>query len=126
MYLTYEEYQDMIGNEGGYNRADFLRLEILAESRIREHTQGRVDKMADVPECVKNLVFVLLPEIETASREVSSVSNDGYSESYRDTAQTEKLIQSTIMACLSGCVDDNGVPLLYRGLDDVQRHCYPL
>lgn len=126
MYLTYEEYQDMIGDEGGYNRADFLRLEILAESRIREQTQGRIDKMAAVPECVKNLVFVLLPDVELYDRDVTSVSNDGYSESYKDNAQTESLILSTITSCLSGCTDDNGVPLLYRGLDDVQRHCHPL
>lgn len=126
MYLTYEEYQEMIGEEIGCTRAEFLRAESVVESMVRQQTQGRIDSMEVVPEVVKNLVFILLDDVKSLNRDVTSVSNDGYSESYTDSAKIKENIQSLIQTTLSAVTDDNGTPLLYRGINNVLGCCNAL
>jgi len=51
---------------------------------------------------------------------VASFSTDGYSENYGSaadqTANVEKQLNAEIRRLLYGVKDDNGVPLLYRGV----------
>ena len=57
-------------------------------------------------------------EAQATNPQMTSFNTDGYSESYGHSLSaddTAKQIRKQIEAMLYGEVDDNGVPLLYRG-----------
>lgn len=122
-YLTYDEYK---GFGGAADVTAFPVLEMKARKRIDYLTDSRVQAMATVPEAVK-LCAVALIDMENAvgaiaqatNPAVTSFSTDGYSESYGNAlnvddaaAQMNKLVGEY----LYGERDDEGVPLLYRGV----------
>lgn len=114
MYLTYNEYRDMGGT---LDETAYTRLEYKARKLIDTYTFGRVKALESTPESVKMLMFelVALGDQDDNGGPVSSVSNDGYSESYAITeidAKAENLIRSY----LAGELDTDGTPLLYRGV----------
>lgn len=125
MYLTYAEYQSYGGD---LTAAQFPTAELRARKQIDRLTASRVAAMASVPEEVKLAMMSLITANAAASVEtisanplVQSFNNDGYSESYGSAADQIDVIQSGATrdaeVLLYGVVDDNGTPLLYRGLD---------
>lgn len=104
----------------------FARSEFRARKIVDRVTQGRVKNMETVPEAVK-LLMVELVNLEASrgthynsQQAVSSFSNDGYSETYVAPLTDEQVKEKEdrlILEYLSGEVDDNGVPLLYLGVD---------
>lgn len=125
MYLTYEEYQ---AYGGTLTEADFTLAEFRARSRIDYLTDSRVQAMEEVPEAVKLAVMTVIKadgavgvDTQADAPLVASFSTDGYSESYGSaadrTAMLEKQLNNEISRLLYGVKDDNGVPLLYRGLN---------
>ena len=124
MYLTYDEYA-MYG--GTMSEADFALAEFKARKRIDYLTDSRVEKMAEVPEAVKLAMVSIIKADSTVGVDaqagaplVASFSTDGYSESYGSaadqTANVERQLTAEVRQLLYGVKDDNGVPLLYRGL----------
>lgn len=118
-YLSYEDYMKMGGT---LTDAAFSRFAFGAEQTIRRATFGRVDRMGEVPESVKWLVFELVIMAEQAESENANVSSEKvgeWSKSYEveteadRQAKTNTLIRNYLMAE----TDDNGVPLLYLGVD---------
>lgn len=114
MYLTYNEYHDMGGT---LTETAYTRLEYKARRDIDAYTFGRVKALTETPESVKMLMFELvgLGDQDDNGGPVSSISNDGYSESYAvidGATKAENLIRSY----LAGEVDGEGTPLLYRGV----------
>lgn len=123
-YLSYEEYKDM---GGSLPMSSFTLLEFQSRKRIDHLTASRVSKMQVIPDSVK-LCIMLLIQMEdsvgtvkqSTSPAVTSFSTDGYSETYgkaMDADTANRAMNRTVAECLSGEVDDNGTPLLYRGLD---------
>ena len=123
-YLTYEEYR---GYGGSLPEAEFPVFEFRARKRIDYWTDSRVQNMAAVPEAVKLCMMQLIKldgkfgiDAQTESPVVASFSTDGYSESYGSasdqTTNAEKAVRKTVMSLLFGETDDNGTPLLYRGV----------
>lgn len=123
-YLTYEEYQ----NYGGTSSLqDFTQLEFRARKRIDYLTASRVQDMETVPEAVKLCMMSLMDvdskagvEAQVSSPVVTSFNTDGYSESYGKALGVEdanRAMSASIRSMLWGETDDNGTPLLYRGLD---------
>lgn len=123
-YLSYAQYVEWGGTltESAFNLA-----EIKARSRIDAMTQGRVARMAQVPEQVQAAMMEIITVDGTysASAQASapvaaSFTTDGYSESYGSaetrTAAIEKQLNASIMTLLDGIVDDDGVPLIYAGV----------
>lgn len=104
----------------------FDRSEFRARKIVDRVTQGRVKNMEKVPEAVK-LLMVELVNLEVSrgthynsNQAVSSFSNDGYSETYVAPLTDEQVKEKEdrlILEYLSDEVDDNGVPLLYLGVD---------
>ena len=102
-YLTYNEYM-------GYGG-----------------TASRVQDMATVPEAVKLCMVSLINidskagvEAQVENPIVTSFNTDGYSESYGKALGAEdaaKNMNAVIVNDLYGELDDNGVPLLYRGVN---------
>lgn len=125
-YLTYEEY---IGYGGTLSEADFIIHEFRCRKRIDYLTDSRVQNMESVPEAVKQCMMALLT-IDTAagieaqtSKDVKSFNTDGYSETYgagMSSDDAEKASNEQIKTLLWGEYDDEGTPLLYRG---VVRSC---
>lgn len=106
--------------------AAFARNEFRARKMVDRVTQNRVTKMEEVPEAVKRLMVELITMEETQgaavveNQAVTSFSNDGYSQTFADPLTTERVKEienDLILEYLSGETDDNGVPLLYLGVD---------
>ena len=123
-YLTYEEYQNYGGTA---SETAFLMLEFRARKRIDRQTFDRVQNMAEVPEAVKLCMMSLMTidskvgvEAQVENPVVTSFNTDGYSESYGKALSAEDAdssMSASIRSMLWGERDDNGVPLLYRGLE---------
>ena len=84
--------------------------------------------MASVPEAVKLCMMLAIKYAQTYSvdREadnpiVSSFNTDGYSESYGSAQEqmqaAKKSLYESMRSLLYGEKDDNGVPLMYRGVN---------
>lgn len=123
MYLTYEEYK----NYGGtLSETEFPLMEFKCRKRIDKLTDCRVQKMASVPEAVKLCMMSLIKLESAAGTEaqvenpvVTSFSTDGYSESYgkaMGASEASTAMNSTVYSMLYGELDDDSVPLLYRGV----------
>ena len=126
-YLTYEQYQAWGGT---LDEAAFNLAEIRARARIDAMTQKRVAYMQAVPEQVQAAMMEIITVDSTfsASAQASapvaaSFTTDGYSESYGSaesrTAVIEKQLTGSIETLLDGVTDDDGVPLLYAGVQTV-------
>lgn len=125
-YLTFEEYTAYGGS--AVTQEQFPTAEFKARKRIDYLTDSRVQNMETVPDAVK-LCMTSIINAETAtgadalasSPLVASFNTDGYSESYGSAADQQAALQNAlnrqIREMLSGEFDDNGTPLLYRGLD---------
>lgn len=123
-YLTYSEYTEYGGSA---SKTDFTMLEFKARKRIDRLTASRVEKMKTVPKAVKMCMVSLIEvdrkagvEAQVNNPVVTSFNTDGYSESYGkalSVADAEKSMSATIKSMLWGETDDNGVPLLYRGVE---------
>ena len=123
-YLTYEQYQAWGGT---LTEAAFNLAEIRARARIDAMTQGRVARMAAVPEQVQAAMMDCITVGQTysaaaqaAAPVAASFTTDGYSETYGSaenrTAAIEKQLTASIETLLDGITDDDGVPLLYAGV----------
>ena len=125
MYIDYGCYLNCGGNDA-ITMATFQRLEFRARKSVDRLTQNRIQTMREVPEAVKLLMVELIP-LEAShgaavlgNQPVTSFSNDGYSETYADPLTEERIKEiehKLILEYLSGETDDNGVPLLYLGVD---------
>ena len=125
MYLTYEEYQSYGGD---LPETEFTLFEFRARKRIDYWTDCRVQNMASVPEAVKLCMMQAIKydekfgtDAQVDNPAVASFNTDGYSESYgsavEQAAAAEASLYSSVKSLLYGETDDNGTPLLYRGLD---------
>lgn len=124
LYLTYQEYKSYGGE---LSETAFIPLEFKSRKRIDYLTDSRVQNMIAVPAAVKLCMYVLIGmessvgrSEQAASPSVSSFNTDGYSETYSqamdaDTANAQ--MDALTKEYLYGEKDDNGTPLLYRGLD---------
>ena len=122
-YLTYEEYQQYGGT---LPETDFTIYEFKCRKRIDYLTDCRVQAMESVPEAVKLCMMSLINidsksgvEAQIDNPVVTSFSTDGYSESYGKAigaVDAEASMAATIKCSLYGELDDNSVPLLYRGV----------
>lgn len=123
VYLTYEEYKEYGGT---LSNAEFTAAEFKCRKRIDRLTDCRVQSMTEVPDSVKMCMMSLIKLESTVGAEaqaikpvVTSYNTDGYSESYgkaMGTADASKAMDNTVLSMLYGELDDNGVPLLYRGV----------
>lgn len=123
-YLTYAEYHSYGGTT---SETAFPMLEFRARKRIDRLTASRVQNMVTVPEAVKLCMMSLIgidskagAEAQVDNPVVTSFNTDGYSESYGKALSVEdadKTMSASIRSMLWGETDDNGTPLLYRGLD---------
>ena len=123
-YLTYAQYTAWGGT---LSEALFNLAEIRARARIDAMTQGRVARMASVPEQVQAAMMEIIQvdgtysaAAQAAAPVVASFNTDGYSESYGSaegrTAAIERQLTAGIETLLDGITDDDGVPLLYAGV----------
>ncbi len=123
-YLTFNEY---INYGGTLPQTSFITQEFKCRKRIDYVTDTRVQNMKIVPESVKLCMMCLIgietavgAEAQAANPAVTSFSTDGYSENYGDkmsVEDAENSMNTAIRSMLYGEYDDDGVPLLYRGVN---------
>ena len=122
-YLTFDEYK----NYGGtLSNTAFTVAEFKCRKRIDRLTDCRIQNMQSVPESVKLCMMSLInlecsvgAEAQAENPVVTSYSTDGYSESYGKAlgaSEASEAMNKTVLSMLYGELDDNGVPLLYRGV----------
>lgn len=124
MYLTFDDY--VILNGTAATEEEFPMLEFKARKRLDYLTDCRIQAMAKVPEAVRMCMVSMInieakagAEAQLSSPQVSSFTTDGYSESYKQAPGIDEVQQEQdklVRSMLYGELDDNGVPLLYRGL----------
>ena len=121
-YLTFEEYQSL---GGVLDLTAFTRNIDRACSVIDNATHRRIEKMQEVPKQAKSLCRDLIEYFAAdfgSSRQVSnhSQSAGGVSESesfvIRSIEERAGEVDDMLKDYLLTTTDDNGVPLLYRGL----------
>ncbi|MBR0411062.1 MAG: hypothetical protein IJI25_08690 [Eubacterium sp.] len=123
-YLTYEEYQ---GYGGDLPDTDFKLFEFRARKKIDYWTDCRVQRMEEVPEAVKLCMMHIIKfdrkfgaDAQADNPVVASFNTDGYSESYGSASEqmsaAENSLYKTVRNLLYGELDDEGTPLLYRGV----------
>lgn len=123
-YLTYDEYKEM---GGAVPQTEFIQLEFKARKRIDYLTDSRVKDMVNIPEAVKMCMMSLITveaavgvEAQVLNPVVTSYNTDGYSESYGKAMGAEDAavsMNATVRTLLYGETNDEGIPLLYRGVD---------
>lgn len=124
MYLTYEEYQNYGGD---LLEPEFILFEFRARKKIDYWTDCRVQNMAAVPEAVKQCMMLIIKQdrkfgsdAQVDNPVVASFNTDGYSESYGSAADqaaaAEASLYKSVRSLLYGETDDEGTPLLYRGV----------
>lgn len=124
MYLTYEEY---LSYGGDLPEDAFVPFEFRARKQIDYWTDCRVQNMAVVPEAVKLCMVQIMKfdsrygtDAQADNPVVASFNTDGYSESYgsasEQTITAKSNLYSSVKNLLYGEKDDEGTPLLYRGL----------
>lgn len=115
MLLPFEQYQKYGGKleEAAY---DIYGYE--AERKVSAFTFGRVKKLTEPVGRLLARLADILSEHDIAKNKVSSWSNDGVSESYQQVTpqDIDKQITDLIRDYLSGETDEDGTPLLYRGV----------
>ena len=116
-YLSFDEYTDMGGT---LTAAAFNRYEFMAEKEIDRATFSRIKTLAAVPQTVKMLTYELIQidaKADVSEDRVTGESVGGWSKSYADIQSDgySKAKAEMIISYLSGEVDSDGVPLLYRG-----------
>ena len=117
MYLTFAEYQALGGT---ITATAFPLLEFKARKMIDSYTQGRVNKMTAIPEDIKKCMFELIGKISTEQEYgagmITSESSGSYSYSV-DISTSNQSKAETIRTYLSGVTDDNGIYLLFAGVE---------
>lgn len=124
-YITYDEYKEYGGT---LSEQDFILAEFKARSRLDWITLARIGNMETVPEAVKLAMMTVMkvdskysPDAQADSAIVSSFSTDGYSESYGSASEqsdaANRQLNKQIQQMLFGILDDNGVPLIYKGVE---------
>lgn len=123
MYIDLMYYTENGGKE--MTGAAFSRVEYRARKIVDRYTQGRVQKMQEVPEAVKRLMVELIT-LEASqggavidNPVVTSFTNDGYSETYAAPMTPERVKETEgnlIIEYLLSETDDTGTPLLYLGV----------
>ena len=125
-YLTFQEYTSYGG--GAVTQQQFPTAEFKARKRIDYLTDIRVQNMETVPNAVKLCMTSIINADAAAGADalassplVASFNTDGYSEIYGSAAEQQAAMNNAldkqIKEMLYGELDDNGTPLLYRGLD---------
>ena len=125
-YIDFNYYVTHGGKHDSAICAAFNNLEFRARKLVDRYTQNRVRDMAEVPEAVQMLMVELVALEATQgaaaldNQAVSSFSNDGYSETYAEPMTAERIREQEnelILTYLLGEQDDNGVPLLWLGVE---------
>ena len=112
MYLTYVDYKTWGGN---LDNSTFSRIEYKAEKIMDAYTFNRLQNDTEYSENVKRCMFELVELIRNnGDKTVTSVSVDGYSESYKEFNQAEYGV--VIKDYLFGENNQQGENLLYCGV----------
>lgn len=113
MHLTFEEYQD---RGGTLDSAAFNNAYIKAIALINSYTFGRL-KHTKSNDVIKGLIFELIISYDDEKKnKVQSMSNDGFSATFKTDTNYTALRETTIREFLSNETDDDGTPLLYCGV----------
>lgn len=112
MYLEYAKYK---GYGGSLDNSTFSRIEYKAEKIVDAYTLGRLKNDTEFSESVTRCVYELIELLqEHQGKEVTSVSVDGYSESYKDFSEAD--YGTLIKDYLFGETNQDGEDLIYSGV----------
>lgn len=115
MYLTYDEYKD---RGGSLDEAAFNKFSYAAQAKINYETHGRITEPGEaVKQCLVRLIDVF-EKADVIKDDVASFSHDGLSQTFTKATSAElaSAASDVIKEYLAYETDENGIPLLYRGV----------
>lgn len=114
-YVDYQYYRDSFHGTA-LSETEFANVEIEAEAFVNAATYGRIRRLGEIPECVKDAICsaadVMGEYIKGRGADISSESSDGYSVTCRaalKSEECEKALKMNVKRHLSG------TGLLYGG-----------
>lgn len=124
MYLTFEEYQEMGGQQ---SESAYDRLEFKARMLIDEYTFGRLINAQVITEPVKRLMFELIGML--GNMDMSAEGYGGVAESESNDGYSIKMAAGTVLSAADSMIQMGnmietylanektaaGIPLLYCG-----------
>lgn len=124
--MIYADYEYYTGTFGGsaISAADFPRLARRASAEVDHVTFGRILKLDEIPDAVKDAVCEVAEKLqeqensEKNSAGIASENNDGYSVSYRDDGGEAGRAHERYLAIRSYLAVTG---LMYRGIDDPEE-----
>lgn len=115
MYLTFDEYKQF---GGSLDEAAFNKYVYDAQAKIEFETHGRISEPTEaVKRCVTRLTDIFAKS-DVSKDGVASFSHDGLSQTFVTSTPAELASAAVgiIKEYLAYETDENGVPLLYRGV----------
>ena len=115
MYLTFDEYKQL---GGSLDEAAFNKYAYAAKAKIDYETHGRITVPSEaVKQCMIRLIEIF-EKSDVTKDGVASFSHDGLSQTFtKPTAEEfDGSASKVIKEYLAYETDENGVPLLYRGV----------
>lgn len=123
--LTHNRYAELGGT---CDHMDFVRYVAKAEALIHDVTHGRLDGDDPIPDSVEFAVFDIVNAMHedalngSATREITSMSNDGVSVTYaasglKPSAAISAKYMSIVRGYLRNETDSHGTMLLYCGVN---------
>lgn len=107
-YVDYQYYHDVF-HGAAMGETEFTNAEIEAEAFVNAVTFGRLRRLDEIPDCVKNAICsaadVMREYLKGRESDISSESNDGYSVTYKaalKSEECEKSMKAKVKKHLSG------------------------
>lgn len=121
-YVDFSYYQDSYLGKEITEETEFNRLVKRVTPTLDLITFGRVRKLEEIPECVKEAMCAMCEsyaglEVSGADRKVTSENNDGFSQSFKEYDETS--IRTQVIQAGKAYLMMSG--LLYKGVLPIDK-----
>lgn len=123
-YADFEYYTERYLGREIISEAEFKRLAKRVTPTIDAMTFGRIPKLDEIPECVREAVCAMCEayaglEVSVGERRVTSENNDGFSQSFKEYDEESMRVQ--VSNAGKAYLVTSG--LLYKGVLPIDKQC---
>lgn len=112
-YVDYAYYQKSFGGE--LDESMFNKSLKWATAKVNQLTFGRISRLDDIPECVKDAICAAIEKYATQEKKAASMvkseTNDGYSISYA-TPTSDEDFNTEVKGCIKMHLSGTGLTYL--------------
>ena len=123
MYITWNEFYNIIypdaNNDDMLTPSQFIRYELKARTKLDYYTQNRLKSAESIDKEIKYLmaemIMLMYKSDKSRKDEIQSVSNDGYSVTYKTTNKKDE--NELLEVKLYSLITDYATKHCYRGVN---------